>query len=215
MRRDPLAFFEEVAGYGPMAHFRIGRQDVFLLSDPAGIEDVLVTNAASFRKGRALERAKQTLGEGLLTSEGSFHLRQRRLVQPAFHKARVTGYADAMIRAAVAMRERWQAGRPLDLSCEMNRLTLAIVADTLFGAQVGGDSDTARVQQAITDVMQMFDLVMVPFGDWLVHLPGNVFPNSSAPSAARRGPMCVKNQRGVLTHRSARRRCRPAPPPST
>jgi hypothetical protein len=111
MRRDPLAFLEEVAGYGPMAHFRIGRQDVFLLSDPAGIEDVLVANAASFRKGRALERAKQTLGEGLLTSEGSFHLRQRRLVQPAFHKARVTGYADAMIRAAVAMRERWQAGR--------------------------------------------------------------------------------------------------------
>ena len=53
----------------------------------------------------------------------------------------------------------------------MNRLTLAIVADTLFGAQVGGDSDTARVQQAITDVMEMFDLVLVPFADWLVHLP--------------------------------------------
>ncbi len=171
MRRDPLAFLEEVASYGPMAHFRIGRQNVFLLSDPAGIEDVLVTNSASFRKGRALERAKETLGEGLLTSEGSFHLRQRRLVQPAFHKARVTSYADAMIRAAVATRERWQAGLPLDLSCEMNRLTLAIVADTLFGAQVGGDSDTARVQRAITDVMEMFDLVLVPFADWLVHLP--------------------------------------------
>ena len=171
MRRNPLAFLEEVAQYGPIAHFRIGRQEVFLLSDPAGIEDVLVTHAASFHKGRALERAKRTLGEGLLTSEGAVHLRQRRLVQPAFHKARVAGYAEAMIRAAHATRERWQAGMPLDLAAEMNRLTLAIVADTLFGAQVGSGSDTARVQQAITDVMEMFDLVLVPFADWLVHLP--------------------------------------------
>jgi cytochrome P450 len=171
MRRDPLAFLAEVRRHGPVAHFRIGRQDVFLLSDPAGIEDVLVTNAASFRKGRALERAKRTLGEGLLTSEGSFHLRQRRLVQPAFHKARVAGYAESMIRAAQAARDRWQPGAALDLSGEMNRLTLAIVSDTLFGARIGSDSDTVRVQQAITDVMEMFDLVLVPFADWLIHLP--------------------------------------------
>ena len=171
MRRNPLTFLEEVARYGPVAQFRIGPQLIFLLSDPAGIEDVLITHASSFAKGRALERAKRTLGEGLLTSEGAFHLRQRRLVQPAFHKARVAGYAEAMTRAAVAARDRWVDGAPLDLSAEMNRLTLAIVSDTLFGAQVGNNSDTARVQQAITDVMEMFDLVLVPFGDWLVHLP--------------------------------------------
>src|SRR6187200_721888 len=102
MRRNPLRFLEEVASYGPVAQFRIGPQLIFLLSDPAGIEDVLITNASSFAKGRALERAKRTLGEGLLTSEGTFHLRQRRLVQPAFHKARVAGYAEAMTQAAVA-----------------------------------------------------------------------------------------------------------------
>lgn len=171
MRRDPLTFLTEVAAYGAVAQFRIGSQDVFLLSDPDGIEDVLVTNATSFRKGRALERAKRTLGEGLLTSEGAFHLRQRRLVQPAFHKTRIAGYADAMIRAAAATRDRWQPDVPFDLAAEMNRLTLAIVADTLFGAEVGNGSDTARVQQAITDVMEMFDLVLVPFADWLIRLP--------------------------------------------
>ena len=171
MRRNPLQFLEAVARHGPVAQFRIGPQLIFLLSDPAGIEDVLITHASSFAKGRALERAKRTLGEGLLTSEGTFHLRQRRLVQPAFHKARVAGYAEAMTRAALATRDRWADGAPLDLSAEMNRLTLGIVSDTLFGAQVGTNSDTARVQQAITDVMEMFDLVLVPFGDWLVHLP--------------------------------------------
>ena len=109
MRRDPLGFLQEAAGYGPVSEFWLGPQRVFLLSDPAGIEDVLVTNAASFAKGRALERAKRTLGDGLLTSEGAFHLRQRRLVQPAFHKARIATYTDAMARAAIAARGR---GRP-------------------------------------------------------------------------------------------------------
>lgn len=171
MRRDPLAFLTEVASHGPVAHFRIGPQDIFLLSDPAGIEDVLVTAAASFKKGRALERAKRTLGEGLLTSEGTFHLRQRRLMQPAFHRARVAGYAEAMIRAAVETRDRWRADVPMDVAVEMNRLTLAIVSDTLFGADVGRDSDTARVQQAVSEVMEMFDLVLVPFAEWLLRLP--------------------------------------------
>jgi len=171
MRTNPLRFLEEVARHGPVAQFRIGSQRIFVLSDPDGIEDVLITRASSFAKGRALERAKRTLGEGLLTSEGAFHLRQRRLVQPAFHKARVAGYAEAMTRAAMATRDRWHAGQPLEVSAEMNRLTLAIVADTLFGAQVGSDSDTARVQQAITSVMEMFDLVLVPFAEWLMYLP--------------------------------------------
>jgi cytochrome P450 len=171
MRRDPLTFLTELAAYGPVAHFRIGPQNVFLLSDPAAIEDVLITHAGQFAKGRALERAKRTLGEGLLTSEAAVHLRQRRLMQPAFHRARIATYAERMARAAVETRDRWQAGVPLALSQEMNRLTLTIVSDTLFGAPVGSDSDTARVQQAITDVMEMFDLVLVPFADWLVHLP--------------------------------------------
>jgi cytochrome P450 len=170
-RRDPLAYLQATARRGPVAEFMLGPQRVFLLSDPAAIEDVLVTNASSFAKGRALERAKRTLGEGLLTSEGAFHLRQRRMMQPAFHKARISAYTDAMARTAATTREEWHDGVPLDLSREMNRLTLTIVADTLFGAEVGSASDTARVQQAITDVMEMFDLVMLPFAEWLMLLP--------------------------------------------
>ena len=84
---------------------------IFLLSDPAGIEDVLITHASSFPRAARSSGPSRTLGEGLLTSEGSFHLRQRRLVQPAFHKARVAGYAEAMTRAAVATRDRWAAAR--------------------------------------------------------------------------------------------------------
>ena len=140
MRRDPLEFLTEVAAYGPVAHFRIGSQEVFLLSDPDAIEDVLVTRAGQFAKGRALERAKRTLGEGLLTSEGAAHLRQRRLMQPAFHRG-----ADRRLR-----RSRWREPRPQqlagrrrahDISKEMMRVTLSIVGETLFDTDVESKAD--------------------------------------------------------------------------
>ena len=69
-------------------------EHLFLLNHPRLVKDVLVTNQRNFRKGRGLERAKRLLGEGLLTSEGAVHLRQRRLMQPAFHRDRIAAYAD-------------------------------------------------------------------------------------------------------------------------
>lgn len=171
LRRDPLDFLTRMAAHGPVSRVRVLGQPVYVLSDPSAIEDVLVTRASQFMKGRALERAKRTVGEGLLTSEGAFHLRQRRLMQPAFHRSRIAEYAAIMARAACAMRDRWTADVPLDLSAEMHTLTLAIVSDTLFGAPVGSDSDTRRVQQAVTDVMEMFDLVMLPWAELLLRLP--------------------------------------------
>ncbi|HKD17439.1 MAG TPA: cytochrome P450, partial [Thermoanaerobaculia bacterium] len=87
MRRDPLAFLTRTArDYGDVARFRMGPVELYLVNRPEWIRDVLVTNAAAFHKGRGLERAKRLLGEGLLTSEDPVHLRQRRMMQPAFHR---------------------------------------------------------------------------------------------------------------------------------
>ena len=87
MRRDRLGTLIQLArDYGDVVGFRVGRQPFALLNHPDHVEDVLITRARSFKKGRALERAKRVLGKGLLTSEAETHLRQRRLVQPAFHK---------------------------------------------------------------------------------------------------------------------------------
>src|SRR5687768_16001543 len=82
-RRDPLTFFTSVARtHGDVARWAFGSQPVYLVSHPDLIEDVLVTSAKKFMKGIALQRAKRLLGEGLLTSEGQMHLRQRRTIQP-------------------------------------------------------------------------------------------------------------------------------------
>src|SRR6187431_3022751 len=130
-RRNLLDMLRQIAReHGDIAFFRIGPLRFLLLNHPDHVEDILITRAHLFHKGRALERARRLLGNGLLTSEDAFHLRQRRLVQPSFHRARIAGYARTMIDHAVNTSTRWRDGADFDIVAEMNRLTLLIVGDT-------------------------------------------------------------------------------------
>jgi cytochrome P450 len=168
--RDPLAFFAMLARtYGDIASYRMGGEQLFFVNDPQLIKDVLVTHNRNFTKGRGLQRAKRLLGEGLLTSEGATHLRQRRLMQPAFHRERIAAYADTMVAYADRTRRTWRDGATLDVAQEMNRLTLSIVGKTLFDADV--ESQAAEVGAALTGVMETFWTTMLPFADLLEHLP--------------------------------------------
>jgi cytochrome P450 len=155
--------------YGDVVFFKVGPQRMALLNHPDYVEDVLVTRARLFKKGRALERAKRLLGEGLLTAEGEAHLRQRRLVQPSFHKQRVAGYADTMVAHATRVADRWRDGEELDIATHMNQLTLTIVGDTLFGTDVEGDAKSVR--DALSDVFDLFPLTMSPLAPLLERLP--------------------------------------------
>ncbi len=168
-RRNAAEFLERTARqYGELVYLRVGPQHIYLVSDPAAIKDVLVTNQAQFKKSRMLERARMLLGDGLLTSEGELHKRQRRLVQPAFHRERLAGYAAIMSERAAQCRERWTAGEHLDISREMMRLTLAIVARALFSANV--DSEADEIGAALTEVFGMFETILLPFSEWIEKL---------------------------------------------
>src|SRR5258708_29637356 len=93
-RKDPLTFLTRAAAeHGDIVYFRGGHQHLYFLHDPALVQEVLVNRNSCFIKSRILQRAKELLGEGLLTNEGSSHLRQRRLVQPAFHRGPLEAYA--------------------------------------------------------------------------------------------------------------------------
>ncbi len=110
--RDPIAFFNNLARtYGDIVSYRMGGEQMFFVNDPQHIKDVLVTNNKSFMKGRGLQRAKRILGEGLLTSEGAIHLRQRRLMQPAFHRERIAGYGTAMVALRGSDAQRLEGRR--------------------------------------------------------------------------------------------------------
>jgi cytochrome P450 len=168
--RDPLAFFGSLARtYGDLVHLHLAGEHLYLVSDPKLIRDIFVTNQRSFKKGRGLEGAKRLLGEGLLTSEGQTHLRQRRLIQPAFHRDRLISYASTMTEYADRAAASWTDRSTIDVSQEMTRLTLAIVGKTLFGSDV--EAQATDVGRALTAVMETFWMTMLPFFDRIETLP--------------------------------------------
>jgi len=141
LNNNPLEYFTKVAReYGDVAGLRVLNFKTVFINHPSLIEEVLVTNARKYSKGRVLRANRHVFGEGLLTSEGDFWLRQRRLAQPAFHRARIASYAATMVDYTERMVEGWRGGEERDAHQEMMRLTLEIVAKTLFDADVEGDA---------------------------------------------------------------------------
>ncbi len=169
-RRDPILYLRRAADEcGDVVRLPFSRDPLFLLNHPDLIRDVFVTRQRQFKKGRGLERMKRLLGEGLLTSEGDFHLRQRRLMQPAFHRQRVAAYSEAMTHFAAETAGRWTDGGTVDVAEEMMRLTLAIVGKTLFDAEVEAEADD--IGGAMAEVISLFHLLMLPYADLLERLP--------------------------------------------
>src|SRR5215207_7801121 len=169
--RNPLTFLRKLRDdYGDIARVPLGTETVYLFSHPDLVRDVLVTNHRNFHKGRGLERAKMLLGEGLLTSEGEFHLRQRRLAQPAFHRQRVAAYGATMATYAASRRDRWRAGATIDAHQEMMALTLAIVGKTLFDADV--EHEAGEIGEVLATTFESFNFgFFLPFGELLERLP--------------------------------------------
>jgi len=168
--RRPLEFLPALArDHGDVAAFNIGPQPLVLLSHPDLIRDVLVTHGRRFHKGRGLERAKILLGDGLLTSEDELHLRQRRLAQPAFHRARIAGYGDIMALYAQRRARDWTDGAELDVSAEMAAYTLAVVGKTLFDADI--EAEAPEIGEALSTAIATFNFTVMAWGELLLRLP--------------------------------------------
>jgi cytochrome P450 len=158
-----------LAELGDVTSLRLGPQQAYFVNHPELIRDLLIVNHHKFHKGRALQRAKSLLGNGLLTAEDEFHLRQRRMIQPAFHRQRIAEYAEVMVEYGERMSTSWTDGQVLDIDKEMMHLTLQIVGRTLFGAEVGDEAD--EVGKAMSTIVQMFNFLLLPFSEWLEKLP--------------------------------------------
>jgi cytochrome P450 len=156
VRRDALGLLMRTARqYGDVARYRLGPMTSHLISHPDGVRHVLQEHVKNYTKDHFSYRlVARVAGNGLITSQGSFWLRQRRLAQPAFHRQRISAMADAMTRTTAAMLERWDAhaarGEAVGMVEEMMRLTLTIVGAALFGTSVG---DKARVVGAAFNVL--------------------------------------------------------------
>lgn len=169
--RNPPAHLTDVARGGDVVQLRArGREATYLVSHPELIREVLVTNQRNFKKGRALERARLLLGDGLLTAEGDVHRRQRRMIQPEFHRQHINRYGEAMVALTARRTARWTDGQHVDIHEEMAALTLAIAGSTLFGAEV--EHESAEIAEALDETFTTFMRTFyLPFGDTLLRLP--------------------------------------------
>jgi cytochrome P450 len=176
LSRDPLGLFERCArDYGDLVHMRLGPRRMVLINHPDLVEELLVTRNRDFQRGLRNQHLSSALGSGLLVSEGDFWLRQRRLMQPGFHRQRVEAMGASMVAIASNVIDQWLPGESCDIYDEMTEITLQIAARTLFGADVGQDlTRIRRSASTMTDHIRsrLFTLMLlVPDS---VPTPGNV-----------------------------------------
>jgi cytochrome P450 len=151
---DPLAFGLNIAReFGDIAHYHVGPLHVYQLNHPDFARQVLVEEPEKFYKARLIKQAFGPFaGQGLLTSDGAVWRQQRKLIQPAFHHGQLVTYAAVMVGHALRMIDSLDDGAVVEIQEEMARLTLAIVVQTLFGADVTRDAkEVGRLMVAVLD----------------------------------------------------------------
>jgi len=206
-QKDPLGLFMSLAReYGDVVRYRVAVWTFYLVNRPEGIQRILQENNRNYVRGATFEPIRNLArGNGLATSEGEFWLRQRRLMQPVFHRQRVAAFGDLMTEATLAMLERWRPiaadGRPLDTHVEMTRLTMGIVTQALFSAKV--TDETIAIGQAITTIMGNIEFrYAVPF-----------YPSVSVPTPRNRRHLAALRTLDQIVYgilRERRRHPRPA-----
>jgi cytochrome P450 len=153
-RKDPLHYERDlVHQYGDVVQMRMADHYIYLVANPEDIRYILVEAPEKFTKApiyRVL--LSRFLGNGLLTSDGDFWKRQRKLSQPAFHTKRIQAYGETMVNYTKAMLESWEAGQIHDVNRDMMRLTLSIVVKSLFNTEIGEEAD--KIGEALTTVLE-------------------------------------------------------------
>lgn len=168
---EPIRLFEHLhRTYGNIAHYRFMGTSIIFVNDPEMIQEILVTQAASFVKERTVRRMRILLGEGLITSDDPIHIRHRRIVAPAFHRQRIAAYADEIVSSADSHIARWREGDTIDISAAMMSLSLEIVARTLFHTEV--TDDIRRINDEVNAIMEIYNfLVAFPRMEAVLNLP--------------------------------------------
>jgi cytochrome P450 len=137
--------------------------DTWIVNNPADIKRVLVTNHRNYTKGVGLDRVRILLGDGIMTSEGETWRRQRRMIQPFFHRRVVEQFAELIARCIEQRLQRWQRSadraEPVDMTEQMSELTLDIVVASIFGsdlewlnAQSGGNPFGIVTEESARDL---------------------------------------------------------------
>ena len=198
LQRDPLAYLDNLArSYGDLIHFRLGHIHAFLLNHPQIIKQVWVSQHRDLQLGLPHRRARLVLGDGLTTSDGELHLRQRRLIQPAFHQTRLAHYVARTAEETSRWCDARAEGEHINLPDEFGRLALTITANALFGLH---DRDNLFALRTAMEEMSMFITPFtLYFAEYLLKLP---LPATRRFDAARARADAIISQ-FIAEHQSA------------
>lgn len=169
MARDPLGLLVRLSGEGDIVLIDGDpslQPPTYLFSHPDAVREILVTHQASFRKGAGMLALERVLGEGLITSEGAIHRRQRRLIQPVFHRNRIASFGQTIVSETQQLRDQWRAGATVNVHELMTRLMLGIATEVLLGSDVQA-ADAAVLSEALSAVEEEFTAYGLPFSDVL------------------------------------------------
>lgn len=169
VRRSRLPFLEWIAAQGDLVIGHVGAELVCYVNHPELIREVLLSHGPCLKKGVVLQRAKRLFGDGLLTSEGELHRRQRRLLQPGFARARLSQYGEVMIDCAEQYAQSLEPDQERQLAHDLSQLTLTIVARSLFHRSVVGH--TEQIAHYLTDFMHALPYFSLPLSAYLQRLP--------------------------------------------
>ncbi|MEV8096720.1 cytochrome P450 [Kitasatospora sp. NPDC085879] len=168
--RSPVAMLQSLRGQGDVVVLRLGLRPVYVVNSTALIHRILVTEADQYAKGRVFDKTRPFVGNGIATSEGAFHLRQRRLMLPAFHRERLRAYTEVMREQTLAVTAAWRPGQQIDADRAIYELTSKVTTRALFHCDAG-DRAMAAVQQWLPVFLQgVIQRAMSPL-DGLEKLP--------------------------------------------
>jgi cytochrome P450 len=153
MLRRRFEFTSTLRAHGELVRIYLGSTPAYFVTTPDLTHQVLVTDAAAFQKGAMFDKFRPFVGNGIVISSGAFHLRQRRLIQPAFHRDRITRYTETMRQAVSRMIESWRPGEVREVNDDMQALAVTIVGEALFGAELGRAA-IAEARQSIPIVIK-------------------------------------------------------------
>jgi len=167
----PIQLFEHLhRAYGNIAHYRFMGTPIIFVNNPDYIQEILINQASSFVKERTVRRMKVLLGEGLITSDDPIHKRQRKIAAPAFHRQRIAAYAGKIVAIAAHARDQWQPGETVDIAAATMRLSLEIVARTLFDTEV--TPDIRSINDEVNTIMGLYNFIVgMPALERYLHWP--------------------------------------------
>jgi cytochrome P450 len=168
-------FLQSAIGLGDVVKIYLGNKPIYIANSPDAIHEMLVTQSRSFGKGLVFQRVRPYLGNGLITSDGEFHRRQRRSLQPAFHRERIAEYITAMMQVADEQTSEWRPGEVVRIDRAMRRLSAAMLVATLFASQNATISKAvAAIAERVGDDLNVFIrgvFVYMLLPAWCAHVP--------------------------------------------